>query len=81
MENHKNEIEALKKCINDFAEKLSLEKEANDILMLQDENNAKLIDELKVVLDRKADVKDAETQIEGDFVEIKQEQKEIIEID
>lgn len=81
MEDNKNELEILKSCIKDYTEKLVLEKDANKTLILQNEDNCKMIDELKEALMKKLDVKDVEIQTEDDLLEVKQEQKSIIEID
>lgn len=67
-------------CLKAITEKFTKEKESNEILILQHENQNKIIKDLKEALNRKMDVKDVE--IQTDEVIVKQEKKEnIIEID
>lgn len=59
-----------------------LEKEANNVLILQDENNTKVISELKSALNKKLDLRSVEIQTDDIlFLDMKKERKEIIEID
>lgn len=80
MESHKNEIEFFKECIKNYEEKLKNLQEANSILILKNEDNYNIIDELKQALDKKLNVNNTETQT-YEVLNIKQEQKDVIEID
>lgn len=79
VENHKNALEFFKNSIKDYSEKLQLEKEANKLLIIKNEDNFKVIAELNEALNKKLDVREVEVQT--DEIEIKKEQKDVIEID
>lgn len=79
MEKHKSDVEFFKSCIKNTTEKLQLEKEANKTLVSKNEDNCKITDELKEALNKKLDVR--EVEIQTDDIEVKQEQKDVIEID
>lgn len=79
MENHKNALEFFKNSIKNYTKKLQLENEANKLLILKNEDNCKIIGELKEALNKKLDVR--EVEIQTDEIEIKKEQKDVIEID
>lgn len=76
-------MDTLKCLLRECGRKLSLEQEANHLLILRDENNVTLMNELRADLEKTMDVKDAEVQVNDVDIlaEVKQEEKEIIEID
>lgn len=81
MESHRDETETLQAIIKEYSAKLSLEQEANNVLIVRDEEKTAYIHELQTALERRHEKRDVETQTPHEDGKIEVKQEEIIEID